>query len=96
MGIDGPRLGIGLLNPGGPPQRVMVRSAQAEEARALLAEAVVPSELEGWVESDLYAKETGGRKPRNYGLVGAYARIWVWSLGAMMLAFGTFLLLRMI
>lgn len=91
VGIDGPQLGIGLLNPGGGSQRVMVRSDQAEAARALLAETAVPSEPEDWVE-----EETGGRKPRNYGLIGAYGRIWAWSLGAMGLAFGVFLLLRMV
>jgi hypothetical protein len=97
MGVDGPQLGIGLLNPGGGSRRVMVRSEQAEAARALLAEAVVPGEPEDWVESDdlLYEEEPGRRKPRNYGLIGAYARIWAWSLGAMVLAFGIFLLLRM-
>ena len=98
VGIDGPRLGFGLLNPSGGPQRVMVRSDQAEAARALLAEAVVTNEPEDWVESDdsPHAEEAEGRKPRNYGLIGAYGRIWAWSLGAMMLAFGVFLLLRMV
>lgn len=42
------------------------------------------------------AEEPEGRKPRNYGLIGAYGRIWAWSLGAMMLAFGVFLLLWLI
>jgi Putative prokaryotic signal transducing protein len=96
MGIDGPRLGIGLLNPSGPPLRVMVRSAQAEEARALLAETPVPGEPEDWDEGHPHAKEAGGRKPRSYGLIGAYGRIWAWSFGTMVLAFGAFLLLRMI
>ena len=99
MGVDGPQLGIGLLNPSGGSQRVMVRSDQAEAARALLGEAVGPSAPEDWVESDdspfPHAEETEGREPRNYGLIGAYGRIWAWSLGAMMLAFGVFLLLRM-
>lgn len=94
MGIDGPRFGIGLLNPDGGSQRVMVRSDQAEAARALLGEAVVPSESEDWVESDNIPSAEEMRKPRNYGLIGAYSRIWAWSLGAMILAFGIFLLLR--
>jgi hypothetical protein len=98
MGVDGPRLGIGLLNPGGGSQRVMVRPAQAEAARALLGEAVAPSEAGDWAEGDGSpdGEEAEGRKPRNYGLVGAYGRIWAWSLSAMMLAFGIFLLLRMV
>jgi hypothetical protein len=96
MGADGPQLGIGLLNPGGGSQRVMVRVAHAEAARTLLADAVAPSEPEDWVGSDnsTNAEEAEGREPRNYGLIGAYGRIWAWSLGAMMLAFGVFLLLR--
>jgi hypothetical protein len=98
MDVDGPQLGIGLLNPGGGSRRVMVRSDQAEAARALLGEAVVPGEPEDWVEGDgsPYGEETEGREPRSYGLIGAYGRIWAWSLGAMMLAFGIFLLLRMV
>lgn len=95
-GVDGPLLGIGLLNPGGGPQRVMVRSDRAEEAHALLAETAVPSEPADWTESDDSPHEAEGRNPRNYGLIGGYARIWAWSFGAMVLAFGVFLLLRMV
>jgi hypothetical protein len=99
VGIDGPRLGFGLLNPGGGSQRVMVRSDQAEAAQALLAEVVVPSESEDCVGESAEspcAEEPREREPRNYGLIGAYSRIWGWSLGAMLLAFGAFLLLRMV
>jgi hypothetical protein len=52
VGIAGLQLGMGSLNPGGASQRVMVRSDQAEAARALLEEAVAPSEPEDWAESD--------------------------------------------
>jgi hypothetical protein len=94
-GINGPQIGIGLLNPGGGPQRVMVRSGQAEAARALLEGATVPGETGDWAEGDSSAEEErGGREPRSYGLAGAYGRIWAWSFGAMALAFGIFLLLR--
>lgn len=97
-GVNGPQLGFGLLNPGGGSQRVMVHPDQAEAARAMLGEAVASSEPEDRGESDnsLYGEETEGRKPRSYGLIGAYGRIWAWSLGAMILAFGVFLLLRMV
>jgi hypothetical protein len=97
ISVDGPQLGIGLLNPGGGSHKVMVRSDQAEAARALLGEAVAPSEAEGWAKGDgsLDGEETEGRMPRNYGLIGAYGRIWGWSLGAMVFAFAIFLLLRM-
>lgn len=97
IGIDGPRVGIGLLNPDGGSQRVMVRSDQAEAARALLG-AAVPSDTEGWAEGNGFpeGEAAEGRKPRSYGLIGAYGRIWAWSLGAVALAFGIFLLLRMV
>jgi hypothetical protein len=35
-----------------------------------------------------------GRGPRNYGVVGAYARIWPWSVAALAVAFGIFMLAR--
>jgi len=95
-GISGLQLGTGMLNPGGGPQRVMVRSDRAEAARAVIEEAVVRGDSGEWVETDSpsYSEPMDGRKPRNYGLIGAYARIWAWSFGAMALAFGVFLLLR--
>jgi hypothetical protein len=41
-----------------------------------------------------YLDDAQGRRPRSYGLVGAYARIWLWSLTALAIAFGVFLLAR--
>jgi hypothetical protein len=97
-GIDGPLLGFGLLNPGGGARRIMVHANQAEAARAVLAESLVPGEQDGWdalVDAD-DTDEGPGRKPRNYNLISAYARIWFWSVIAMGLAFAIFLLLRSI
>lgn len=96
LGVDGPALGFGLLNPGGGSRQVMVRPDQAEAARAVLAESVAAGAQGDWEESPSaeYSEETRWRKPRNYGLIGAYARIWLWSLTAMGLAFAAFLLLR--
>lgn len=96
VGVDGPTLGIGWLNPGGGSRRVMVRAGELEEARALLAETLVTGEQEEWAEipDALHPEERKLRKPRSYGLIGAYARIWAWSFGAMVLAFAIFLLLR--
>jgi hypothetical protein len=96
-GVDGPTLGIGWLNPGGGSRQVLVRAGQAEEARALLAETLDKTDQENWAETANagYLEEATGRKPRNYGLIGAYARIWTWSLGLMLLAFAIFLLLRL-
>jgi hypothetical protein len=95
-GVDGPSLGFGLLNPGGGSRRVMVRANELEEARTLLAETL--GEEESWMEtSDTSDREgSGSRNPRAHGLISAYARIWVVSLGAMGLAFAVFLLLRLL
>jgi hypothetical protein len=98
LGIDGPLLGFGLLNPGGGSRRIMVHANQAEAARTVLAESLVPSEpdeLDTFIDAD-DTGEAPGRKPRNYNLIGAYARIWFWSFIAMGLAFVIFLLLRSI
>ncbi len=98
MGVDGPLLGFGLLNPGGGSRRIKVHASQAEVARAVLAESLVPGEPDGWdalADAD-DASAAVGRKPRSYNLIGAYARIWFWSLIAMGLAFVIFLLLRLV
>lgn len=93
-GIDGPLFGVGVLNPAGAPQRVMVHAAQAEAARALLAAEVdAGGQEEDWYESD-NVPYADGREPRDYGLIGAYTRIWAWTAGTIALAFGIFLLLR--
>jgi len=65
------------------------------EGTELLAVAVAHDRAEGDMIKGLL-DEAKGRGPRNYGLAGAYGRIWAWSLGAMLLAFGVFLLLRMV
>jgi Putative prokaryotic signal transducing protein len=97
VGVDGPQLGYGLLNPGGGWRRVLVRADQADAARALLAETAPPGEPEDWAGAELpEEEEASGSGLRNYGLLGAYARIWAWSLGAIALAFALFALSRMI
>lgn len=98
VGIDGPTVGVGLLNPGGGSRRILVRADQAEAARAVVAQVLVPveaDELDGPVDTD-DVDEAPGRKPRDYNLIGAYARAWLWSLVAMGLAFAVFLLLRLV
>lgn len=97
-GLNGPQLGFGTLPLGfdGGSRRVMVRAEQAEEARALLAEMLVEDEEGAWPEiaNAKHLEGSGRRKPRGYGLVGAYARIYLWSFGVLVAAFGIFLLLR--
>jgi hypothetical protein len=97
-GIDGRAIGSGLLPPGGP-QRVAVHADQADAARRMLAETLVEAEPEVEIEELANAghlERAAGRGPRNDGLVGAYARIWLWSLAAFSVAFGLFLLLRVV
>src|SRR5215213_5284906 len=94
-GVDGPAHGIGLLAPG--PQRVMVRAPQAEAARRALAEVLVEEQPEREQEI-ANARDLGrpaDRGPRAQRLLGAYAKIWFWSLASMGAAFGAFLLLRL-
>lgn len=97
QGVDGPMVGIGLLSPVGGSRRIMVRADQVAAARAVLAEATEAAEDVVGEFSDLENfPEAPGREPRNYGLIGAYARMIFWSLAVMGLAFGVFLLLRLL
>jgi hypothetical protein len=95
VGINGPQVGIGLLNPSGGARRVMVDVAHVDEARALLDEVLVENEQEAPEPvNGKYLEEARGHRPRNYNLIGAYARIYFWSFLAMALATGVFLLVR--
>jgi hypothetical protein len=102
-GISGPQVGYGVLYAGygGGGQRVMVWESDGEAARVLLDGALVEEES---VEADLdeianarhLDAAAGGGRPRGYGLVGGYARIYLWSFGAIAVALGIFLLLRVL
>jgi hypothetical protein len=97
-GVDGRTIGSGLLPPGGP-QRVEVHADQADAARRMLAETLVEEEPEVEIEDLANARHldrAAGRGPRKYGLIGAYARIWFWSIIAFGVVFGLFLLLRVV
>lgn len=94
---SGPQLGYGLMNPGGGARRVMVHGHRAEEARALIGNAqLLGEESQEPVNAEYLEEAAGGRKPRSYGLIGGYARAYLWSFGAMALAFGAYELLRAI
>jgi Putative prokaryotic signal transducing protein len=93
-GVNGPQLGVGLSPQS--PQRVMVRAEHADLARRLLAGARTDEDLNvDELANAEYLDEAKRRGPRSYGAIGAYARIWFWSLAAMALAFGVFLLARL-
>jgi putative signal transducing protein len=95
VGVDGATVGYAVLS-GGGSRRVMVHTHRAEEARVLLAQARAEAEdLPEPVNARHLARAAGQRGPRGYGLVGAYARILLWSFGAFAVAFGVFLLSRL-
>jgi hypothetical protein len=97
VGVDGPMLGYGYLT-GAGSRRVMVHAKQVEEARRLLAEARAEDEQAAPEPVNAkYLDEAHGRGPRNYGVVGAYVRMYLVMILAMIgfaLAFGAFMLLR--
>ncbi|MGN6556997.1 MAG: putative signal transducing protein [Solirubrobacterales bacterium] len=95
VGPSGPQLGYGLMNTGGGARRVMVHAHRAEEARTLLAEAEAVADLPEPVNAEYLEDAQGDRKPRNYGVVGAYARSLFWSLVGLALLVGVVMLLHM-
>jgi putative signal transducing protein len=98
MTVQGPELGYGPLvgGFGGGPQRVMAFASQAEEARTLLSDTLVEDEEGAWPEiaNARNLEDAGGHRPRGYGLLGAYARIYLWSLAAIAVFAAAWLLLR--
>ena len=100
VGPSGRQLNSSLLSPGGT-RRVMVHAHRAEEARALLAEATAEGEREApdSVNARYLEEGGGGRRLRNYGMIGAYARMLAVSaaaMAAMGLVFAVYLLFRAI
>jgi Putative prokaryotic signal transducing protein len=96
-GISGRLLAEPLLNPQGSSGSLLVRAEHAEEARALLGETLVEDEEATWPEpanARYLEAASGGRGPRSYGWLGAYARISAVSLAAFAVMFGVFLLFR--
>jgi hypothetical protein len=98
-GLNGAQvLSLAGLRPGygGGTQRVMVRASQAGKAAALLAETMVEDEEASWPEiaNAKNLEGAGVGRSRRYGAVGAYARFYLFSLAAMGVIFGVFVLLR--
>jgi hypothetical protein len=92
---SGPRVGYGLLNPGGGAHRVMVHPEKADRARALLeATTAQRDEVPEPVNAEYLEDATAGRRPRNYGAIGAYARAFLVSFGALALVFALWMLAR--
>lgn len=93
---SGPQLGYGLMNPGGGARRVMVHPERADRARTLIEARMAEGSLPEPVNAEYLADAEGGRKPRNYGVIGAYARAWFWSIVALALVSGIWVLFRVL
>jgi hypothetical protein len=91
---SGPQLGYGLMNPGGGARRVMVHAERAERARVLIEATRAEGSIPEPVNAEYLEEAEGGRGPRNYGLIGGYARAFFWSILAMAAFFGVWMLLR--
>jgi hypothetical protein len=92
-GVNGPQLGVGLSPRS--PQRVMVRAEHADLARRLLEQVTPEENLDvDELANAAYLGEARGKGSRSYGVVGAYARIWFWSLAIVAVTFGIFMLAR--
>jgi hypothetical protein len=93
--INGPSLGAGLLT--SSPRRIYVVPGDAEAARKLLAETMVEDPLEEEIPEPAnatYLADAQGHKPRNYTVVGAYARAWIVGLTVLALSFVVVLLVH--
>jgi hypothetical protein len=91
---SGPQLGYGLMNPSGGARRVMVHAERADRARALIEAASAEESPPEPVNAEYLEDDQRGRGPRNYGLIGGYARAWFWSILLMAGFFLAWLLLR--
>lgn len=91
---SGPQFGYGLMNPSGGARRVMVHAERAGQARALIEAASAEESPPEPVNAEYLEDDQGGRRPRNYGLIGGYARAWFWSILAMAGFSAAWLLLR--
>jgi hypothetical protein len=93
--INGPALGAGLLTRSS--RRIYVRAEDAASARTLLSETMVEDPLEEEIPEPAnagYLAEATGRKPRDYGLLGAYTRAYVAAATIFGAALAVFILLH--
>jgi hypothetical protein len=93
--LNGPALGAGLLTRSS--RRIYVVPADAAAARKLLAETMVEDPLEEEIPEPAnaaYLEDANGNKPRDYSVLGAYARGWTVALAVLAVAFILFLLLH--
>ena len=93
--INGPALGSGLLTRSS--RRIYVRPEDAARARELLAETMVEDPLEQEIPEPAnaaYLADATGHKPRDYNVLGAYARAWAVAIAVLAIVLVVFLVLR--
>jgi hypothetical protein len=93
--INGPALGAGLLTRSS--RRIYVRREDASAARTFLAETMVEDPLAEEVPEPAnadYLADATGRRPRDYSVLGAYARAWSVAIAVLAVAFVVLLLVR--
>jgi hypothetical protein len=78
-------------------RRIYVRPEDAAAARTLIAETMVEDPAETEIPEPVnatYLDEARGHKPRDYNVIGAYARIWLIAIVVLGLVLVAFLLLH--
>jgi hypothetical protein len=93
--INGPALGSGLLTR--TSRRIYVRPEDAVRSRELLGETMVevpPEEEIPEPANAAYLADATGHKPRDYNVIGAYARAWIVAIAVLAIVFVVLLLLR--
>jgi Putative prokaryotic signal transducing protein len=94
---SGPQLGYGLMNPEGGARRVMVHAEKADRARTLVETTMAEQdEAPEPVNAGYLEDAAGGRGPRNYNVIGAYARAYLVAFVVFALIFGVWLLFRVL
>jgi hypothetical protein len=89
--FEGPTIGTGLLTRSS--RRIYVRPEDAAAARTLIAETMVEDPAETEIPEPVnaaYLDEARGHKPRDYNVIGGYARAWLAAivvLGVILVAF---------
>ena len=93
--FEGPTLGTGLLTRSS--RRIYVRAEDAAAARTLIAETMVEDPAETEIPEPAnaaYLEEASGHKPRDYSLLGAYARFYLVAIVVVVIVLVAFLLLH--
>jgi hypothetical protein len=79
------------------PRRIYVRRKDAAAARTLLAETMVEDPLAEEIPEPAnaeYLADATGRRPRNYSVVGGYARMYAVAIVVLAIVFVVLLLLK--